>query len=366
VIETPSPPPDEIPLYRQIYRDLESKITTGELRYQEQIPVLPELCRLYGVSEAPVRRALDDLAREGFIVRQRGRGKGTFVSKRLSPRVTMRVLLMGEFDLVRSPVEVCHEIFDLLAGIRDAAREQNCQLQQVSVKGFASLPEAGPRTGYLIIAQSGVGYREGIALAVQHGGVPFVLVNAPWEGYPAVRVDMEHGAFLGTSHLAHLGHRRIAYIGATEGDWFAPRFAGYRRALLENGLDEEKTLVVPTGGIVAKEDEDALDYLLALPDPPTAVFACSDYRALHLLAHCKRRGINVPHRLSLCGYDNISEAESVEPALTSVFHPRYELGRRAVSHLSSLLTGDASPNPDLVLEPILIARATTALPFSSE
>jgi DNA-binding LacI/PurR family transcriptional regulator len=351
-----------VPLYQQIYRDLERKITTGQLRYKEQIPVLPDLCRQYGVSEAPVRRALDELARDGLIIRQRGRGKGTFVSKRLTPRATLRVLLLGEFDLYRSPIEACHEIFDVLAGIREAAREQGCRLQQVSVKGFESLPEAGGDVGYLIIAQSGAGYRQGAAMAERHGA-PYVLVNAPFAGVTSVRVDMEHGAFLGVNYLAQLGHSRIAYVGATEGEWFAPRYAGYSRALAENNLTVDPELVLQTGGVEPRQDEEALDRLLALPVPPTAVFACSDYRALHLLAHCKRRGILVPRHLSLCGYDGIGEAESVEPALTTVFHPRQELGRMAVLLLSSLLTGDTPPNGgDTVIEPSLIVRESCAWP----
>lgn len=123
------------PLYLRIYRDLEDKISTGQIRYMEQLPILPDLCKIYGVSEAPVRRALDELAREGWVVKQRGRGKGTFAIKRLT-RITLRVLLAGEFDLSQTPIEFSHEVFDFLAGIRDAARAQGCVVQQVAAQGL--------------------------------------------------------------------------------------------------------------------------------------------------------------------------------------------------------------------------------------
>ena len=67
----------ENPLYRRIYDDLAGKILSGDIGYREKLPPLPELCRHYGVSEVSVRRALADLERANFILRERGRGKGT-------------------------------------------------------------------------------------------------------------------------------------------------------------------------------------------------------------------------------------------------------------------------------------------------
>lgn len=347
-------------LYQQIYQDLESKIATGQIGYMEQIPVLPDLCRIYGVSAAPVRRALDELARAGLIVKRRGRGQGTFAIKCVA-RTTLRVLLIGDFDIYKSPIEVCFEIFDLLAGIREASKEQGCEVQMVSLKGADTLPPVSGETGYLIISMSWAGYEQGVALAERHQA-PYVLVNPPWSGHPCVRVDMEQGAFLGVNYLAQLGHRRIAYLGAREGDWFAPRFSGYQKALAANGLDLDEALIKETDGIDPQQDWDALDTLLALPTPPTALFACSDYRALHLLVHCKRSGILVPQNLSICGYDNINEVANAEPAITSVHHPRQELGKRAVELLAGLIKGEAFEDRDLVATPQLIVRDSCTRP----
>ena len=350
-------------IHQRIYDDLAGKITRGDIAYLEQIPVLPDLCTIYGASHVTVRRALEALERDGFVRRQRGRGKGTFAVKR-SAKATIRLLFVGEADVLRSPVELCHEIFDLIAGIREAAARQNAVVHTISPTSFDSLSATGATheaLGYLIIAMDWAGYCQGVQMASRHNA-PYVLVNPPLPGYPSVRVDMDHAAFLGVQYLARLGHQRIAYVGGAEGDWFAPRWSGYRRALASHGLPYDPALFAPTDGVTREQDEQALETLMALSNPPTAIFASSDYRALHLMAHCRRLGIAVPDDLSLCGYDNIGEAADVLPALTTVNHPRLEQGAEAVALLLDLLNGGKSNHTDRRIPPHVVERESCALP----
>lgn len=352
--------PASDPLYKQVYDDLERKIATGIIRYMERLPPLPEMCALYGVSSATMRRALNDLERDGLIIKRRGRSQGTFAIKRLV-RATVRVLLVARFDMQKSPIESYHEVYDLLAGINEAGSSSGCDVEQVSATGFDNLPAPGPNTGYVIFGMTWADYEMGMQLAEDHNA-PFVLINAPRKGFPCVRVDMEHGAFLSTNYLLQLGHRRVAYVGPTRSDWFTPRFQGYQRALRENDVELDVSLVRKTDPIDQAEHWRALDNLLALPDPPTAVVASSDYLAMHLLSHCRRLGISVPRELSLCGYDNISEAASIEPALTTVDHPRREQGQLALELLEALLEGADPLETDHVMQPSIIVRDSCAPP----
>ncbi len=361
-------------LYRQVYDDIRAKIVSGELAIQQHLPTLPELCDLYQVSEAPIRRALDDLSREGLILRTRGRGKGTTVIKR-PVAATLRVLLIAGFNLQKSSIETCHEVFDLLAGIEAAALETGCRVQQVSSNGFDSLPPADSMTGYLIIGMNREEYQQGLRLAAIHR-VPAVLVNPPSAGGAAVRVDIEQGGFMAADALVQMGHRRIAYVGGTHSEWGLPRFAGYQRALAESALAFDPALVRETEGVEPGQDWQALESLLALPDPPTAIFTASDYRALHLMAYCRQNGIAVPRQLSICGYDDIREVSGVEPAVTTIHHPRQELGRMAVALLTDILlrqNGKEASNgtladlviADLVIQPTLILRDSCAPPSAA-
>lgn len=348
--------------HRRIYLDLEGKIKSGEIANQEQLPILPDLCVRYGVSAASVRRALDDLERNGLISRRRG--KGTFAIGRttiIPPKKTrtFRVLLIGEtWDLYREPIEAIHYMFDILAGIRDAAREQSAAVALISQAGPGRMPPHEEGIGYLVLTMGMKSYALGLEMA-QSQGAPCVLVNPPEPLTPCVRVDITEGARLGVRHLIDLGHRRIAYIGATRGSYFQERVAGYHLALEQSGLDSDPALV-PSGVHTDEQSKAALDTLLALPSPPTALFVQSDYRALLLMAYARSLGLSLPGALSICGYDNISEAATVDPPLTSVHHPRYEQGIEAVHLLTCLLDGETPPTLDVTITPHVVQRASTS------
>ncbi|HEY3412710.1 MAG TPA: GntR family transcriptional regulator [Armatimonadota bacterium] len=347
-------------LYQMVYDDLERKIDTGEIRYLDRLPSLPDLCVMYGVSSATVRRALADLQRKGLIIKRRGRGQGTFAIKRLAT-MSVRVLFIGGADLQKTPIEWYHETYDILAGITVAATEAGCNVEKVSTNGFDNLPPPPPNTGYLIVGLNPMDYEMGVRYAQQHHA-PFVLVNSPAPGHPCVRVDMEQGGFLAANYLAQMGHTRIAYVGPTTSAWFEPRMLGYRRGLAQNRLPIDPVLIRETDPVDAAEHARAMDALMSLASRPTAIVCSSDYLAMHLLTHCKRTGVAVPHDLSICGYDDIGEAASIEPALTTVRHPRREQGQYAIEALQSLLDGGVPDVIDHVLEPTLIVRASCGIP----
>lgn len=348
------------PLYEQMRSDLESRIRSGEIRYMERLPSLPQLCKKYGVSMITARRALDELAHAGLVVKQPGRGKGTLVTRRFV-QAEIRVMLVAGFNIYKSPIETVHEVFDILAGIQKAAATNDSRVQLVSPDGFDSIPFPKGNVGYIILAMTWAEYQQGVALVAKHGA-PYVLVNPPQGASSCIRVDMERGAFIGVNYLAQLGHRRIAYVGPTTSQWFAPRFAGYRRALEANGIDLDRELVLETNGIDVEEDYKALDTFMNLASPPTAVFAASDYRALHLLSRCRQIGVRVPDHLSICGYDNIDVSAAVEPALTTIHHPREELGQQAVERLLKLISERDSGGADIVVDPRLVVRESTGAP----
>lgn len=357
-----TPPNDEASahLYEWIYQDLERKIVQGEIPDGAQIPPLRDLCAEYEVSTSSVRRALGDLERNGLISKHRGRG--TFaIGKRA--RRDIYVLLAGKrWDLYRTPMKFIAEVFDILAGIRDTAREEGqADVTLISQALPETLPpaDAGTTAGYLLIAMYVEDDME-VFRQAQRQGIPIVLVNAPVPVTPCVRVDMEEGVFLGVEHLIRQGHRRIGYIGRGQTEWYSPRLMGYYRALAQNGLRSDPELVAL--GNTESEDEAAMDRLLALPEPATAVFVEVDHRALHLLQYARRQGIAVPEQISICGYDDFGDAARAQPPLTTVHHPCYEIGQEAVRLLSRLMDGEPPGKQDIVLPTHVVVRASTAPP----
>jgi LacI family transcriptional regulator len=131
-------------------------------------------------------------------------------------------------------------------------------------------------------------------------------------------------------HLLGLGHRRIGIIApplpanATE-----ERIQAYTDALADAGIPFDDSLVI-RGDFVFEVGVDATRKLLALDNPPTAIFATSDDMALGVLAAAREMEIRVPEDLAIAGFDDNSEASKVFPALTTIHQPLEEIARVAV------------------------------------
>jgi LacI family transcriptional regulator len=188
---------------------------------------------------------------------------------------------------------------------------------------------------------------------------PFVLIHNQGDLLsivPSVRITSWEGGFVAASHLIKLGHRRIAYIGKTARARDAiERIAGYRAALDSAHLPIDPQLEFP-GEFREVDGYNATRTLLALPEPPTAIFAGNDrqaagvYRALHEV------GMNVPDDMSVIGFDNLPFTELLSPPLTTIHAPRLELGRTAAAMLIRLINEEPIEMPRVVLPTEFIER----------
>ena len=193
---------------------------------------------------------------------------------------------------------------------------------------------------------------------------PVTIVGADMPGWATVRIDDRDAAATATAHLVSLGHRRVAYIGgATEGvlDFTAPtaRLAGFRCTLEAAGISPAPELE-QDGEFTIAGGERATRTLLALPEPPTAIFAASDEMAMGVLRAARELGVRVPEDLSVIGLDDHELADYFE--LTTVAQPVYEQGRvAAMQVLAALAHGDWQPT-QVILPTELVVRRTTAPP----
>ena len=165
-------------------------------------------------------------------------------------------------------------------------------------------------------------------------GIPYSSVSAKEQNRHLGVVVDEHGAVCAMmTHLASLGHRRIAHIkghaahGAS--DW---RLAGYREGLRRAGLRYDAKLVVD-GEFSYESGYAATNVLLDLEDRPTAIFAANDDMAAGAICAICERGLSVPGDISVCGFDDTPIAHQIYPALTTVRQPTREMGRLAASEL---------------------------------
>lgn len=191
-------------------------------------------------------------------------------------------------------------------------------------------------------------------------GMPVVVLEeAPRASLPLfIRVDNFGGAVKVVEHLCDKGHERIAFLGSTE-RWAAveARLEGYRHVLATRGISLSDHLVWDCEWTWTSAKDICLSRLKNTPHP-TAIFAGNDELALGAIRAGLQLGLKVPHDLAVVGFDDLAFAPCVEPPLTTVRYPAYELGLQSVELLIRFLTGDPAER-DLVLPTELVIRAST-------
>lgn len=198
--------------------------------------------------------------------------------------------------------------------------------------------------------------------------VPAVLVGSgqPSDVLHAVSIDEFGAANAMTRHIAALGHRRIGFIiGNPKQIASARRLEGYRAALIEAGLASDDE-VIAQGLFTYRSGLDAAEQLLALADPPTAIFASNDDMAAATVAVAHRHGLDVPGDLTVCGFDDTTLATAIWPELTTIHQPIADMSRAAVEMLVATIRqqkGVASALPQhQLLDYTLIRRQSDAAP----
>lgn len=192
--------------------------------------------------------------------------------------------------------------------------------------------------------------------------LPLAFVGASVAGAMSVRIDDVAVGRTATEHLLRLGHTRIGHIGGDPDEalnFSAPvdRRAGWMSALRGAGLSPDHDLDVP-GMFTVAEGRAAMRTLLALDEPPTAVFAASDEMAFGAVTAVRDAGLRVPDDVSVVGVDDHELAELF--ALTTIGQPVAEQGRAAAQLLLATLEGtSAHSNEHVLLPTTLIERSTT-------
>jgi len=193
-------------------------------------------------------------------------------------------------------------------------------------------------------------------------GTPVVLQGAStMEGVASIDVDNEQGAYDAVRHLIELGHRRIGHISNAPFSYAASceRLNGYRKALAEAGIPFDRALV-REGNFTAESGYEPMYALLDLEDRPTAVFIGSDEVALGALDAARQRGITAPDDLSVIGFDNLPVGRYLQPPLTTVHLPAFDLGREAGNMILALVRSEHLPRLKVSLPTRLILRGSTA------
>ncbi|WP_221350995.1 LacI family DNA-binding transcriptional regulator [Streptomyces beigongshangae] len=193
--------------------------------------------------------------------------------------------------------------------------------------------------------------------------IPFVLIDPvlePPPGVVSVGAANWHGGVTATEHLLSLGHERIAVVAGHRRRMCSnARLAGYRSALAAAGL-RHRTEYVRYGGFDEVSAHRGMLELLDLPEPPTAVFVCSDRMALGAYRALAGRGVSVPDDVSVVGFDDLPGAHWASPPLTTVRQPLAEMAATATRLLVRMMAGERPEGIRTELSTRLVVRSSTA------
>lgn len=217
------------------------------------------------------------------------------------------------------------------------------------------------RTDGVILALTELAPRHRKRLADSH--TPVVLVDPvglPDPRVPSIGAANWAGGLAATEHLIQLGHRRIGTItGRLSALCSQARLDGYRAALARAGIEIDPELIAP-GDFRHQSALVEARRMLALPDPPTAIFAASDVQAMAVYEAARLHGLRLPADLSVVGFDDIPTSRWMSPPLTTLRQPLAEMAALAVR---MLLAGDSADfNHRAELSTNIVVRSSTAPP----
>lgn len=174
-----------------------------------------------------------------------------------------------------------------------------------------------------------------------------------------VCIDFESGMRAAVLHLKDLGHRRLGFIGGTEGLKTSQiRFRAFQRAINEASLSFNEAFV-RAGNYRVDGGDAAMRALLSRRDRPTAILTVNDLTAFGALRALHAFGIEVPTQMSVVGFDGIQLSDAVQPALTTVVVPLKEMAKKCLDALEKLKKDVSKRGPLLSVEGTLFVRDST-------
>jgi len=253
----------------------------------------------------------------------------------------------------------------LAAGVEQTLREANYQTLLLGDNSEAAEELAGARA-FLAMRAPGVIMTPVTSAAAEllvSRGVAVVEADRrqATSSCDAVVIDNERGARDAVAHLIGLGHERIALLMArTTWTTDAGRLEGYRAAMAAAGLRVDRRLVVK----FATHAPDVAERIEALVDSerPTAIFAANNQLAEQAWRVLRKRGLQIPGDVSLVAFDDVPWMEMVQPPLTAVRQPAFEMGRRSALLLLRRLEDPTCGRTVEVLQPELVIRGSTGGP----
>lgn len=325
-----------------------------------------DIARVAGVSTASVSRVLNNGGRVGEQTRKRILEVAAALE--YTPNLAARALASRSARVVGVVVPSLENLNFSIAvdALQTGLRDRGYGLL-LSTSDYSAEKEyrriralAAQRVAAMVLI--GTRHQAEIRDFLKARSIPLLETWTVSDGSPSIGFDNKAAGRALACHLLELGHVQIGVIAGRllDNDRAAARIAGVREAMAERGLTLARERLVERSYRIAEGRRGLRELLQASPNV-TAVICMSDTLAWGAMLEARARGLAVPERLSVTGFDDLEFASELDPALSTIHVPAREIGLSAARHLAAMLDGDAPQIPPPLDAPLVI-RGTTCAP----
>lgn len=298
-----------------------------------------DIAKLAGCSVATVSRVLND--GDGVSEQMRRHVKDIIEQNNFRPSSTAKSLAEKKTNTLLFVYENVPEnpfYSELIRGAIEAAKQThqillfNIISEDYVMEYLLGALKSGQIDG-TIIASTGNPETKRFARKMEQERQKLVLINDPIDemNVPRIYINNEQSAYQATKYLIRCGHRRIGHIGGRITSFTSyNRYEGYSHAMNEAGLQEYTQMYLSQNNLGREDARKSALRLLRLPQRPTAIFAANDMMAVGVYEAANELNLRIPEDLSVVGHDDIHMASVMEPKLTTMHQPIFEMGRRAI------------------------------------
>lgn len=360
--------------YEMVKRAVQAKIKDGTYTPYQKISSESELMKEFSVSRHTVRQAIGDLVSSGWLYREQG--SGTFCADR------SKLSNLQNFSNQKKIAIVTTYLSDYIfpSIIRGAESILSAEGYQVSIFSTNNNHEMEREVLEKILSQQFDGViveptksaysNPNITyyLNLEHLSIPYIMINAFYDELEPISIvmDDERGGFLQAEHLIKLGHKEIIGCFKTDDIQGVKRMKGFLKAHRINNipLNPSHVITYNTDEKVTKPVEELGKLLSSNKHSITGIVCYNDELAMRYLELLRTKSINVPEDISIVGHDDSMLAQISEVKLTSIVHPKSELGESAAKVIMDLIKSnknntDAFQGNSIVYSPELVVRSST-------
>ncbi|WP_174807143.1 GntR family transcriptional regulator [Paenibacillus ehimensis] len=354
-----------IPKYIQLKNELLSWFESGKLQRGKQIPSENEIAEQFGMSRQTVRQTFGELEKEGWLERIQGKGTFARIPERREGELAKTIGIITTYisdyifpHIVRgAEAELRSRGYRLLLSSTDNNKEKEMESLQ--------LMASQPISGLIIEPTKSAEGNPNLAyfLELQEKGIPYLMINEKYQELecPCLKVKDESGSYKAVQYLLEQGHTRLAGFFKRDDLQGVNRLKGFLAAHKAAGVSVSAKSVV-TYTTEQKNDlpyRQALQMLTEGEERPTAFVCYNDELAVLLMEAIAASGLRVPEDVSVIGFDDSSLASASGTKLTTLTHPKTEMGQAAAKQLIAMIE-QGQPAQDIIYEPELIVRNSVA------